>query len=160
MHLPLGISSRPCYLNCAGCEIMSFDMSGPQYLYPLHESVRHRLDPEYVEFYERYLINLPQAQDQPIAVSRAASPIVAGHSKALPVGRRHDLLVDRKCTSGPQIPVRAFFPEGEPPSAHGWPAVLYFHGGGFVFGNIDSENTICSYMCVGARCVVLTVEYR
>lgn len=139
---------------------MSFEMSGPQYWYPLHETVRHRLDPEYVEFYERYLINLPQAQDQPISVSRAASQVVAGGNKPLPVGRRHDLLVDRKCTSGPQIRVRAFFPEGEPPSVHGWPAVLYFHGGGFVFGNIDSENTLCSHVCVGARCVVLTVEYR
>lgn len=139
---------------------MSIDMSGPQYLYPIHESVRNRLSPEYVEFYERHLINLPQVQDQPISISRAASPIVAGGGKPLPVGKQHDFVVNRTCTSGPEIRVRAFFPEGQPPSADGWPAVLYIHGGGYVFGSIDTENTICSHMCVRARCVVLTVDYR
>lgn len=134
-------------------------MSAPQYLYPIHESVRDRLSPEYVEFYERYLINLPQVTDQPISASRAASPIVAGGGKPLPVGRQHDLVLTRKITNGPGINVRAFFPQGQPP-ANGWPVVLYFHGGGFVFGSLDTENTICSHMCMRAQCVVLTVDYR
>lgn len=153
------VFSGLCHIKRAGCETMSVEMSGPQYLYPIHESVRDRLSPEYVEFYERYLINLPQVTDQPIWISREASPIAAGGGKPLPVGRRLDLVLNRKCTPGPGIRVRAFFPEGEPPAA-GWPAVLYFHGGGFVFGCLDTENTICSHMCVRARCVVVTVDYR
>lgn len=135
-------------------------MSDVRYLNPIHESVRDRLCSEYVEFYERYLINLPQVQDQPISVSRAGNPIAAGGSKPLPVGRQLDLLINRKHTSGPEIRARVFFPEGEPPIAEGWPAVLYMHGGGFVFGTLDTENTICSHMCIRARCVVLTIDYR
>lgn len=160
MCLPLNVPSKSSYLDCAGCETMSLEMSGPQYWYPLDDSIRSRLDPEYVDFYERNLICLPQVQDQPLSVSRAASPIVAGGNKPLPVGRRQDLLIDRKHTSGPQVRVRAFFPEGAPPSVYGWPAVLYIHGGGFVFGSLETENTLCSHMCVRARCVVLTVDYR
>lgn len=153
------ILSRLRQMKCAGCETMSTEMSGSQYLYPIHESVRHRLDPEYVEFYEQYLINLPQVTDQPISISRTASPIVAGGGKPLLVGKQCDFVVHRKHTAGPGIHVRAFFPEGQPP-VNGWPAILYFHGGGFVFGSLDTENTICSHMCVRAQCVVLTVDYR
>lgn len=147
-------------MNFAECEIMSVEMSGPRYLYPIHESVRDRLSPEYVKFYERYLINLPQVTDQPLSISRAASPIAAGGGKPLPVGRQYDFVVDRKYTFGPGVRVRAFFPDCQPPSTNDWPVVLYFHGGGFVFGSLDTENTICSHMCVRAQCVVLTVDYR
>lgn len=160
MHPPLGVCSKSYNSNGAGCETMSLEMPDPTYWYPLDKSIRHQLDPEYVEFYEQNLICLPQVQDLPLSVSRAASPIAAGGNKPLPVGRRQDLLVDRKHTSGPQVRVRAFFPEGEPQSVCGWPAVLYLHGGGFVFGSLETENTLCSHMCIRARCVVLTVDYR
>lgn len=133
-------------------------MSGP--IYPLHESVRYRLHPEYVEFYDRHLISLPQAHLQPLSVSRAGSPVVAGGSIPLPVGHVQDYSISRKSTLGPNVVVRAFTPDGQPPSPAGWPVMLYFHGGGFVLGNIDTENTVCTHMCMRARCVVITTDYR
>lgn len=128
--------------------------------YPLHESVRDRLHPEYVAFYNTYLVNLQQAHHQSIEISRNNDQIIPGCGPLLPVGRVEDILVKRKETNGPDIPVRCFVPEGEPQSSAGWPLMMYYHGGGWVFGNIDSENTVCTNMCIRAKCVVITTEYR
>ena len=42
------------------------------------------------------------------------------------------------------------------------PAFVHFHGGGFVFGTIDSlvNDAKCAHICREAGCVVITVEYR
>ena len=39
---------------------------------------------------------------------------------------------------------------------------VHFHGGGFVFGTIDSlvNDAKCAHICRAAECVVVTVEYR
>lgn len=62
--------------------------------------------------------------------------------------------------SGPegQIQVRAFTPASTGPH----PALLHFHGGGFVFGTIHSlvNDAKCAHICRRARCAVVTVEYR
>ena len=40
------------------------------------------------------------------------------------------------------------------------PVYLYFHGGGFVTGTLDSENATCAALATKVRIVVLNVEYR
>ncbi len=40
------------------------------------------------------------------------------------------------------------------------PALLFFHGGGFVMGSLDSHDIICRRLAAGSRCRVLAVEYR
>jgi acetyl esterase/lipase len=55
--------------------------------------------------------------------------------------------------------VRVFTPEGERPS-DGWPVMVYYHGGGWVLGNIETENTVCTNLCKRANCVVISVDYR
>jgi acetyl esterase/lipase len=47
----------------------------------------------------------------------------------------------------PPVKVRVFVPPGEKPEG-GWPALVYFHGGGWVLGNIDSENSFCTRTCI------------
>lgn len=60
--------------------------------------------------------------------------------------------------SGGEISVRLFLPEGSGPH----PTFLHFHGGGWVFGTIDSvvNQAKCSRICRVAGCAVATVEYR
>jgi len=55
--------------------------------------------------------------------------------------------------------VRVFTPEGEKPSG-GWPGIVYFHGGGWTLGNINTENHFSSHVCKHARTVVVSVDYR
>lgn len=40
------------------------------------------------------------------------------------------------------------------------PAVLYFHGGGFVIGNLDSHASLCSYIAQELDLPVIAVDYR
>ena len=132
----------------------------PQPPYPLHPSVANRLALQYVDFYNSCISHLQQAHYQPLSVSRLGGKIIAGSSQSLPVGRIHDLSVPRKETPGPHgVPIRAFIPEGEPP-AQGWPVMFYYHGGGWTLGNIDTENPVCTNLCVRSKCVVITTDYR
>ena len=39
------------------------------------------------------------------------------------------------------------------------PVVVYFHGGGFVLGSIESHDSICRYISKYSNCVVVSVEY-
>lgn len=38
--------------------------------------------------------------------------------------------------------------------------VLYFHGGGFILGGLDSHDDICAELCAGTGFDVLSVDYR
>jgi acetyl esterase len=50
------------------------------------------------------------------------------------------------------------------PRMHGWadpmPALLYFHGGGFTIGSVDTHDRVCRMLAEQADCVVLSVDYR
>lgn len=127
--------------------------------YPIHESVKHLLDPEYVDFYNQHVINNQQVHLQPVAASRTSGVLIPGAGPMLEVGKTQDLIVQRQATEGPAVPIRVFTPKGEVP-AGGWPVMLYFHGGGWVLGNIDTENVVCSNLCARGNCVVVTVDYR
>jgi acetyl esterase len=40
------------------------------------------------------------------------------------------------------------------------PLVVYFHGGGWVVGDLDTHDGVCRGLANGARCAVLSVDYR
>lgn len=40
------------------------------------------------------------------------------------------------------------------------PGLVYFHGGGFVLGDVDTFDTVCRRMADASRCRVLSVDYR
>jgi acetyl esterase len=63
-----------------------------------------------------------------------------------------------RTVSGPagDIPVRIYRPSGvERP-----PVLVYFHGGGFVIGNIADSDRDCRLIAQEAACAVVSVEYR
>ena len=48
-----------------------------------------------------------------------------------------------------------------PDSAGGLlPAMAYFHGGGFIYGDIDTHDAVCRGICASTPCVVISVDYR
>jgi len=47
-----------------------------------------------------------------------------------------------------------------PPSDRPLPVVVYFHGGGWVIGDLDSCDTICHRLAAGVPAVVVSVDYR
>ena len=40
------------------------------------------------------------------------------------------------------------------------PALVFFHGGGWTIGDLDTHDVVCRQLAVGARCAVLSVDYR
>ncbi|WP_436771500.1 alpha/beta hydrolase [Yinghuangia sp. YIM S09857] len=58
---------------------------------------------------------------------------------------------------GPDVPIRVYAPDGEP-ALRG--VLVWFHGGGYVFGDIPSSDRSCAALAVEADCVVVSVEYR
>lgn len=66
--------------------------------------------------------------------------------------------IDDRTLVGPRgdIPVRIYSPEGAGP----FPLLMYFHGGGFVIGNLETHDALCRSLCNRAECVVVAVDYR
>lgn len=152
----LSTQNRTTTDHPAAQAVMVAQLSPPN---PLHPSVEKRLHPEYVAFYNKYILNAPQVHHLPIDMARCSGGIPPSHSKPLPVGKIQDMVVCRQETPGPNVYVRCFTPPGLPPKS-GWPLVHYYHGGGWVFGDIGTENTVCSHICVRSRAVVITTDYR
>jgi acetyl esterase len=40
------------------------------------------------------------------------------------------------------------------------PCVVYFHGGGWVIGDIDTHDPVCRHLAHAAECAVISVDYR
>jgi acetyl esterase len=55
-----------------------------------------------------------------------------------------------------EIPIRIYSPTAQSPA----PALIYFHGGGWVLGDLESHDHVCRALANSASCVVLSVDYR
>ncbi len=57
------------------------------------------------------------------------------------------------------IGLRYYRPTGTEPGQV-LPALVYFHGGGWLLGGLDSHDTTCRHFANAARCAVVSVDYR
>jgi len=66
--------------------------------------------------------------------------------------------VEDSAISGPagDIRIRTYRPEAEGPV----PTVMYFHGGGFVIGDLDTQDDHARLICRDVEAVVVSVDYR
>lgn len=66
--------------------------------------------------------------------------------------------VENRTLPGPggAIPVRVYWPV----TGKKLPVFVYFHGGGWVFGTIDSVDRNCRMLANTAECIVVNVDYR
>jgi acetyl esterase len=67
--------------------------------------------------------------------------------------------VENRTIPGPggPIPVRIYRPAGARETK---PVLVYFHGGGWVIGSLESHDAQCRELCVSADCVVVATHYR
>jgi len=63
--------------------------------------------------------------------------------------------------SGPAgpIPLRCYRPIGTPADAL-LPVLVYYHGGGWVIGDLDTHDTLCRELCNLSGTAVVAVDYR
>ncbi|MBP7604000.1 MAG: alpha/beta hydrolase [Spirochaetes bacterium] len=83
--------------------------------------------------------------------SRRGTGILKAAPTPLPVVRDIDF-------PGPagRIPARVYVP-GDQAS---YPVIIYYHGGGWVIGDLDSHDNVCRDLAVKVPAVVLSVDYR
>lgn len=56
-----------------------------------------------------------------------------------------------------RIPMRLYAPTAQ---ARELPALVYFHGGGFVIGDLDGYDAMMRRICKQSGCIVVSVDYR
>jgi acetyl esterase len=56
------------------------------------------------------------------------------------------------------IPLRLYRPAGAPAGA--LPVLVYYHGGGWVIGDLDTHDVLCRQLANGSGCAVVSVDYR
>jgi len=66
--------------------------------------------------------------------------------------------VEDRTITGPEcpLPVRIYTPPGVGP----FPVLVWFHGGGWVVGDLESADATARNLTVGAGCLVVSVDYR
>jgi acetyl esterase len=63
-----------------------------------------------------------------------------------------DLAIDG---AGGEIPLRVYRPDVEAP-----PTLVFYHGGGWTLGTLDSADDICRELAARGACLVVSVDYR
>jgi acetyl esterase len=73
-----------------------------------------------------------------------------------------ELRVEDRAIPGPAGPIaiRVYWPPTDPGDQRVPPVVVYFHGGGFVVGDLDTHDGSSRQHAVGADAVVVSVDYR
>ena len=74
----------------------------------------------------------------------------ATQPEAPPVGEVRALQTDGG------VPLRLYRPAG----AGVRPVLVYFHGGGWTIGDLDTHDVLCRELCLGAGAAVVAVDYR
>jgi acetyl esterase len=102
------------------------------------------------------LAGIPRVETLPIPAGRALlrdqSTIVSGEQ---PVGEARDLVLPGP--SGAELPARLYVPRGTIGAS---PLLFFVHGGGWVYGDLESHDGVCRYLCEQSGVRVLAVDYR
>jgi acetyl esterase len=89
------------------------------------------------------------------AESRRGATMLNG-SRPLPMSRIEDRTIPGE--AGP-IPVRHYVPAGQAP-AEPAPLLVYYHGGGWCIGDLETHDGICRFLAAASGASVLAVDYR
>lgn len=110
----------------------------------------------------RYLLSLTALVGPPspdtVSPSEARAEYVKRGGTVAPPRRRLARVTDVDIP-GPagSIRARVYVPFAK---ARALPALVYFHGGGWVLGNIDTHDRLCRVIADDAECVVVSIDYR
>jgi acetyl esterase len=123
---------------------------------PLASDERLPLDPGIVVFNQRIAAATPpEAVDWPLDRQRAAWDEVCRSFRA---PRPDGLVVEDLSIAGPGGPLALRLYRPASPGTR--PGVLYFHGGGWILGSIETHDDMCAEIAAGADVAVLAVDYR
>ncbi len=113
------------------------------------------LDPEMQLLLRLQRIEGPATETLPIRKGRAAvvssAKVVGGD---LPIGAVTDRTIDGP---GGPLTLRFYTPRGLTGDA---PALVFFHGGAWIYGDLESHDAMCRFLAEEAQVRVIAVDYR
>lgn len=113
------------------------------------------LDPEMQLLLRLQRIEGPATETLPIRKGRAkvvdSAKVVGGN---LPIGAVTDRTIDGP---GGPLTLRFYTPRGLTGDA---PALVFFHGGAWIYGDLESHDAICRFLAEEAQVRVIAVDYR
>ncbi|MBI3303984.1 MAG: alpha/beta hydrolase [Deltaproteobacteria bacterium] len=112
------------------------------------------LDPQAKAFLDQITAaGAPPLNALPVAEARQALRALFATGELEPVHKVEDRQIP-----GPDgnLPVRIYTPEGNGPL----PVLVYFHGGGWVLGDLETHDSPCRALANAAGCMVIAADYR
>jgi cation diffusion facilitator CzcD-associated flavoprotein CzcO/acetyl esterase/lipase len=135
---------------------LGFRLTGPARV-QCRDGVIRSLQPDVARMLDTLAeIGLPPLETLPVADARAVMAAAASMRPPSPeVGDVIDGVLP-----GPDgdLPYRLYRPLVPAEGPH--PLVVYFHGGGWVLGDLDSDDPLCRDLCARSGAVVVSVNYR
>ncbi|HEX7480170.1 MAG TPA: alpha/beta hydrolase [Polyangiales bacterium] len=110
------------------------------------------LDPQV----QRVLDHLEQTGNPELPTLSVAQAREYSRNRPLPPGPALPVSDRRIPGPGGELPIRVYRPEASELLG----GLVYFHGGGFVLGDLDSHDALCRQLALDAQCVVVSVDYR
>jgi len=96
----------------------------------------------------------PKLWEAPLESLRANRREQQARVERVPVGQVEDRVLEGP---GGPLPIRVYRPAtGGAPA----PLLVYLHGGGFVFGDLETSDPVSRQLCRETQMVVVSVEYR
>lgn len=93
-----------------------------------------------------------------MSVEDARAAVEAGAAELFGEPDRVPVVIDHRIPGpGGSIPIRIYRPSPEIASL---PGVVYFHGGGWVYGSINTHDGVCHALAKKSNSVVVSVDYR
>jgi acetyl esterase len=115
------------------------------------------LDAQAEDFLRRLAAaNLPSFEEQTVAELRAQMDMSTHFLGELPKVSG----VEDRTIAGPGGPLRVRIITPQSTGTDGLPILVYFHGGGWVLGNIESHEGVCRSLSNSGAVIVVTVDYR
>ncbi len=141
------------------------DISQPP-INSIPDSLLPRFDPQFVELYNKYNVGRLNSHQLPLKDYRADPSkyiISYGRQNINPAGLR---ITEQKCpVENGEISVRICEPQAglsskESDEVKPRPVYMNFHGGGWVFGDLDTGFNFCKRVAIELDCVTFDVDYR
>jgi acetyl esterase/lipase len=114
-------------------------------LHPQFQAARERLEREKPPML--YTMSVAEAREADLRSIRAGAGQVEQVAK-----------VTERVIPGPgsDLPIRVYQPAGQGP----WPVLVYFFGGGWTLGTLDTCDGVCRMLANAAGCLTVSVGYR
>lgn len=98
--------------------------------------------------------SVPSLEVLPVAEARAVFEAMSrNRGDKLALARVEDRRIPGPAA---EIPVRIYTPEGQTPL----PVLVFYHGGGWVIGSLESHDGLCRALARAVPAVVVSVDYR